>query len=674
MKEDSLSIIILNFNSKQYLGGCLDSIFSQDLDDIEVVVVDNGSEDNSEDFIRTRYPAVVLIRNQENRGTSFARNQAIDSTKGNFLLFMDADAYLQPGFLSGLKRILKDLPARIAGISPKVIEAETGRLFTCGLHISKIYRAYDIGRGKNGNSFLRPLVIDGPNTCCGVFRREALLRIKQRGQYFDEDFFFLFEDADVALRFKNIGYGCMFEPSLVSFHYGVSSPVSKQKRRYLCFRNRWYMVLKHNSQEKLFYFLLRSLFYDIPRCLHYLLTNKYALRSFRDIIKKSKSNLYQKGQTTEAKRLIIFNASSFVYGAERGLLNLIKALKDNYRMTVVLSSKGPLVEKIKKDWPGVEVMIFPMPVIMYSMSPLYYLVFVLLSVFNVTYFIFYVLYKRIDIICTNSLIILFPGLVAKFTRRRHVWFLREFFSFSILNRKLGRLVSFFASDIICQSGTIAARLGLNYKAKTIYEPLDQKNYVLGDAAFLKDKFNIPRNSRVISIVSRIHPSKGQLEFLKEIEPTLNRDKRLFLIIAGDISPSTLKTRLYKRKIDKLIEKNNLSNVFLLGFRSDVDRILSFSDICVFPFLRDEPFGIAVAEALAFNKITFFPKRGGLKEVYKLFKKGEDLSLEKIKEAISGLKEDSLPKIDRLSIPEALSFDNYKLKVFNLFRGLEDSSF
>jgi len=99
-----------------------------------------------------------------------------------------------------------------------------------------------------------------------------------------------------------------------------------------------------------------------------------------------------------------------------------------------------------------------------------------------------------------------------------------------------------------------------------------------------------------------------------------------LLIAGDISYPDPKSTLYKRKIERVIKENRLNNVFLLGYHDDIDRILCMSDICVFPFLREEPFGIAVVEALAFGKQTFYPKAGGLREVYKIFGSGKILLL------------------------------------------------
>lgn len=76
MKE--LSIVILTFNGIKFIGPCLDSIFTQDYQDFEVIVIDNGSSDGTALFVKENYPHVILVENKENLGACKARNQAIE--------------------------------------------------------------------------------------------------------------------------------------------------------------------------------------------------------------------------------------------------------------------------------------------------------------------------------------------------------------------------------------------------------------------------------------------------------------------------------------------------------------------------------------------------------------------------------------------------------------------
>ena len=137
------------------------------------------------------------------------------------------------------------------------------------------------------------------------------------------------------------------------------------------------------------------------------------------------------------KKIIIFNSGSFVYGAERGLLNLIKALKSDFDITVVIPQKGPLVEKIKEVSLSVKIIIFPLAVLMLSFFPFYLLKFIFLSFVDFFYFLFYIKNNEADIILTNNLLLLFPALLAKLIGKKHIWCIREFFNYRFINRLIG---------------------------------------------------------------------------------------------------------------------------------------------------------------------------------------------------------------------------------------------
>ena len=365
------------------------------------------------------------------------------------------------------------------------------------------------------------------------------------------------------------------------------------------------------------------------------------------------------------KKLLIFNSGSFIYGAERGLLNLLEAVKSEFLVTVVLPKKGPLFEEIKKLSPSVDIKIFSQPMLSLSFSPFYYLNFLILFVVNIIYFLFFIQEEEIDIICSNSLLLIAPAIISKFARKKYIWYLREFFPYQSINYILGKFVKIFSNAIICQSKTIRKRLFLFQDTQVIYEPLNPCNYKKYNQVQAKKDLGIPERTTVISIISRIHPSKGQLEFLHEIKKTLEEAKDVILLIIGDITTSNLKDILYRRRIYNFMENNKSENINILGFRKDIDRILSASDICVFPFKRIEPFGIIVTEALMFGKLTFYPRQGGLSEVYQIFKEGNSIDIESIREAISTRDKPINIAFD-FFIPGELLFDAYRKKIYHLF--------
>jgi len=279
-----LSLVIPTHDAINHIGRCLDSVFSQRSTEIEVIVVDDGSIDSTAHFVNKTYPLVRLARNDKNMGSSFSRNKGIDMASGKYVMLMDSDAYLAEDFIAKMEPFLRSLPDNIVAVSPKIIYAHSDKVFSCGLNISSIYRVYDIGRGMHGSKLNKSFFIDGPNSCCAIYRKDILGSIKEKNGYFDDTFFFLFEDADLALRLKEKGYLSTFFPHSICFHSGGGSGFSREFRRYLCFRNRWYMIVKRKHGARV---LLRSLPYDLIRTLHFALTNRYFFACLRQIHRRA---------------------------------------------------------------------------------------------------------------------------------------------------------------------------------------------------------------------------------------------------------------------------------------------------------------------------------------------------------------------------------------------------
>jgi len=278
-----LSVIILTFNSRKIVEFCLNSLFTQRYKGFELVVVDNGSQDGTPGFIKANYPGARLIENKENLGACKARNQGIEATKGDWVLCLDCDIVLGEGFLVKIMRLAQLSEESIGMFQPKVLESDKKHIYSCGIALSKMRRFYDIGRNKlNNGDFNVPGYVFGACAAAVLYRRECLAQVKEANGYFDERFFFLVEDVDLSWRASRKGWKALFCPEAICCHTGNSSNTPFKMRQYLCFRNRYLMILKNDNVRRVGYAGI-ILFYDLPRAIFLLLTNSYIWKSLGEL-------------------------------------------------------------------------------------------------------------------------------------------------------------------------------------------------------------------------------------------------------------------------------------------------------------------------------------------------------------------------------------------------------
>lgn len=262
----------------------MDSLFSQDYHDFEVIVVDNDSRDGTVDLIKRDYPQVALIENRQNLGACKARNQGIEASSGEWILALDCDITLENGFLSEAVKVIEDLPTEVGMLQPKVFGPDRQSIYSCGIYLSRLRRFFDIGKGKRDiGQFNKSKYIFGASSACALYNRRMLEDIKEETGYFDERFFFLVEDVDLAWRAQKRGWKALFCPETVCYHIGSSSNFNRQLRQYLCFRNRYLMIKKNEpliGKLKLFFL---SFWYELFRFFYLLFTNRYVVKVSKEI-------------------------------------------------------------------------------------------------------------------------------------------------------------------------------------------------------------------------------------------------------------------------------------------------------------------------------------------------------------------------------------------------------
>lgn len=293
-----VSIVIVSYNGPNYLKDCLDSIYKQDFQNYEIIIVNNGSEHDM-DFVRLQDKSNIrLTQNNSNLGFGKALNQGIALANGNFVLCLNDDARLERSFLTNICKAIENR-SDVAAIQPKVLMPDGVHIDTAGIFLSGFRRFHDLGKGgKDENKFAQEKYVFGSCAAAVLYRREALESVKYGSEYFDEDFFCVAEDVDISWRLRKKGWKSFYYPLAVCEHSGGISRKNSRIRQYYSLRNRYLMIAKNEALVGFLRLIIVFFIYDIWRNLYMLIINpKYFFKALNEtlrltpkMIKKRKQN------------------------------------------------------------------------------------------------------------------------------------------------------------------------------------------------------------------------------------------------------------------------------------------------------------------------------------------------------------------------------------------------
>ncbi|MCD6291347.1 MAG: glycosyltransferase family 2 protein [Anaerolineae bacterium] len=225
-----LSIIILNWNARDYLRACLKSIEAHHDDlNIEIWVVDNASSDGSVEMVRDEFPGVHLIVNQENRGFAAGNNQALLRARGRYLMLLNPDTEVTPGALRLLVRFLEEYPEvgvvgpRLTSLWGKVQGGAAGyepspwTVFNHAFLLYKLWpRAFrSIWLAESQYAHGRPIPVDWVSGAAMVIRSEVVQRVGG----LDEGYFMYAEDIEWCTRIRRAGWKVYCVPQARIIHH-----------------------------------------------------------------------------------------------------------------------------------------------------------------------------------------------------------------------------------------------------------------------------------------------------------------------------------------------------------------------------------------------------------------------------------------------------------------------
>lgn len=232
MSQPDLSIVIVEWNTIDMLRACLASVFDNAGGlDLQVIVVDNASEDGSPEMVEAEFPQVTQIRNADNRGFAAANNQGFELCTGRHILLLNSDTYVLGDVLAASVRYLDNNP-EVGAMGCRVLNTDRTMQRTCSMWprlLDLVFMSSGLWKLPRPRFFGRYLMTDWQRDSerevevisgCYLMLREEVL---QQVGPLDEDFFFFGEETDWCRRMRNAGWRLMFAPVGEIVHHGSAS-------------------------------------------------------------------------------------------------------------------------------------------------------------------------------------------------------------------------------------------------------------------------------------------------------------------------------------------------------------------------------------------------------------------------------------------------------------------
>lgn len=242
MTRVSTTLAVLNYNGRELLERTLPSVVGQRGGQTSVLVLDNGSSDDSRDYLEREWPQVQVVALERNVGVAAALNRCVQEARTEYVALLNNDVELDPRWLEKLIVTLEDDPT-VVSVSGKMLRWDRREVIdTAGDTMRWSGAVVNRGRGELDRG---QYDIAGPvlSACAGaaLYRRRAFEEVGP----FDEDFWSYLEDVDWGFRARLAGFESRYEPAALAFHMGGAT-TGRDWRRYAAVqrRNLFLLVLK----------------------------------------------------------------------------------------------------------------------------------------------------------------------------------------------------------------------------------------------------------------------------------------------------------------------------------------------------------------------------------------------------------------------------------------------
>jgi GT2 family glycosyltransferase len=215
MEHPLVSVVVVCCNGLEITRQCLAGLFNQDYDPREIIVVDNGSQEDVRGMVAGAYPQFRFIRIDRNLGFAGGYNRGIEAAHGKYIAIINNDAIASPQWLSALIEVAEQ-DAQIGAVASIIADGNRPKVLdSCGVGIALDGMSRQLMRGQALPVITAPKEVLVPSGCACLFLADALEAVG----LFDESFFAYCEDTDLGLRLRWAGFRIVVAPDARVTHY-----------------------------------------------------------------------------------------------------------------------------------------------------------------------------------------------------------------------------------------------------------------------------------------------------------------------------------------------------------------------------------------------------------------------------------------------------------------------
>ncbi|MFH1601765.1 MAG: methyltransferase domain-containing protein [Candidatus Shapirobacteria bacterium] len=357
-KQPLVSIIILNYNGEDFICSCVNSVLKTDYPNFEIILIENGSTDNSYQLIKRKYgknkkvnkfvsDKIKIIRSKENLFFAGGSNLGAFYSKGEKLFFLNSDAIVDKDWAKELIAFTKNKEKYL--IQPKILFFQKKRIID---NVGGNYNFFGLGSGKGRGEkdlgqYDQSVRVDYANGTCFLIDRNFFFNLGG----FDEWFKYHYEDIDLNLRAKKQGGQSWYCPKSIIYHQGsltVKSQLTSQELLFNIRKNRLRTIIKNFKGPKKVLKITGFLLISFALAIQDLLTFKPArmfltLKSLKANIERELKTSFDKFRLWELKRFVSLKTSLLSKKNSLSLLDLgcgdgsflNLALKNNFNVLAV---------------------------------------------------------------------------------------------------------------------------------------------------------------------------------------------------------------------------------------------------------------------------------------------------------------------------------------------------